>query len=134
MTYANKADKPKNTKPLFTGTQIVQLYTGYRKQAPRGFIYKLTGFGSQTDVQNRIEQDIQATLKNVWNEYNKSKAPKEQQEQEPQTEEPTEEPIQQEPQTEEPTAHKQRVRIEEKEEHTLKILLELEEQEPQKNI
>lgn len=85
-------------------------------------------------MQNRIEQDLQNTLKNVWNEYHKSKAPKEQQEQEPQQEQPTEELIQQEPQTEEPTAHKQRVRIDDKEEHTLKILLELEEQEPKKNI
>ncbi|MDP2160764.1 MAG: hypothetical protein Q8K02_09800 [Flavobacterium sp.] len=128
--------KPLNPRTLNRYLQELKLYSyiqvvGGNKHR-EGFIYKLTGFGSQTDVQNRIEQDIQATLKNVWNEYHKSKAPKEQQEQEPQQEQPTEEPIQQEPQTEEPTVHKQRVRIDEKEEHTLKILLELEEQEPQK--
>lgn len=128
--------KPLNPRTLNRYLQELKLYSyiqviGGNKHR-EGFIYKLTSFGSQTDVQNRIEQDLQATLKNVWNEYNKSKAPKEQQEQEPQQEQPTEEPIQQEPQTEKRTAHKQRVRIDEKEEHTLKILLELEEQEPQK--
>ncbi len=122
--------KPINPRTLNRYLQELKLYSyiqvvGGNKHR-EGFIYKLTGFGSQTDIQNRIEQDMQATLKNVWNEYHKSKAPKEQQQQ------PTEEPIQQEPQTEEPTAHKQRVRIDDKEEHTLKILLELEEQEPQK--
>jgi predicted transcriptional regulator YdeE len=58
-----------------------------------GFIYKLTGFGSQTDIQNRIEQDIQATLKNVWNEYNKENnytASEEQEQEPPPTEEPQE--------------------------------------------
>lgn len=123
--------KPLNPRTLNRYLQELKLYSyiqvvGGNKHR-EGFIYKLTNFGSQTDVQNRIEQDIQTTLKNVWDEYNKSKAPKEQQKQEPQKEQPTEEPIQQEP-----TAHKQRVRIEEKEEHTLKILLTLEEQEPQK--
>lgn len=36
-----------------------------------GFIYKLTNFGNQTDVQSRIEKDLQATLKIIWNEYKK---------------------------------------------------------------
>ena len=36
-----------------------------------GFIYKLTNFGNQTDTQNKIEQALQNTLKNVWSEYNK---------------------------------------------------------------
>jgi DNA-binding HxlR family transcriptional regulator len=36
-----------------------------------GFIYKLTQFGNQNDTQSRIEQSLQATLKEVWNEYNK---------------------------------------------------------------
>ena len=94
-----------------------------------GFIYKLTGFGSQKDIQNRIEQDIQATLKNVWQAYNK----------EPQQEEPNEEP--QEPtqtesdntQEEKPTffdRNYKRIRINEKEEYTLKLILELEAKEP----
>jgi DNA-binding HxlR family transcriptional regulator len=36
-----------------------------------GFIYKLTQFGNQSDTKSRIEQSLQATLNNVWNEYNK---------------------------------------------------------------
>jgi DNA-binding HxlR family transcriptional regulator len=36
-----------------------------------GFIYKLTNFGNHTDTQSKIEQDLQATLKTIWNEYNK---------------------------------------------------------------
>jgi hypothetical protein len=40
-----------------------------------GFIYKLTQFGNNTDTQGNIEQSIQATLKAVWNEYNKSSKP-----------------------------------------------------------
>jgi len=40
-----------------------------------GFIYKLTGFGNQTDIQSRIEQDLQATLKTIWNEHNKNSKP-----------------------------------------------------------
>src|SRR5690606_15207795 len=64
-----------------------------------GFIYKLTGFGNQTDIQSRIGQDIQATLKSVWEAYRKEQR-KEQppQGQEPlteQPEEPTQEPQQQ---------------------------------------
>jgi len=51
---------------LFSYIQVV----GGNKHR-EGFIYKLTGFGSQTDIQNRIGQDIQATLKNVWDAYNK---------------------------------------------------------------
>jgi hypothetical protein len=36
-----------------------------------GFIYKLTNFGDQNDIKNRIENDINATIQAVWNEYNK---------------------------------------------------------------
>lgn len=114
-----------------------------------GFIYKLTNFGNQTDTQNKIEQALQSTLKNVWAEYNKlnTKAQSKPVEAKP-------EPIKTEPQklviseaqpikTEqqntsleaEPTTEQQptffepnykRIRINEKEEYTLKILLELE--------
>jgi len=35
-----------------------------------GFIYKLTNFGNQTDIQSRIESDINNTIQSVWNEYN----------------------------------------------------------------
>jgi DNA-binding HxlR family transcriptional regulator len=41
-----------------------------------GFIYKLTDFGNQTDIQSRIETDINSTIQNVWNEYNKQQANK----------------------------------------------------------
>lgn len=116
-----------------------------------GFIYKLTGLGSQTDVQNRIEQDIQATLKNVWEAYNKeqqepSEEPQQEEPKEPQEQEAITEPIQeaeQEPLTEQPTTDNtqeekptffdrnyKRIRINEKEEYTYKLILELEAKEP----
>lgn len=102
-----------------------------------GFIYKLTDFGNQKDVQSRIEQDIQATLKNVWEAYHKEQSGQAPQEPttEPQPEEnkePEQEPSEEPQQEPEPTKEKQRVRINDKEEHTLKILLELEAQEPQR--
>ena len=37
-----------------------------------GFTYKLTQFGNQTDVQNRIEQDLKNTLEKIKAEYSKS--------------------------------------------------------------
>ncbi|MFR8223963.1 MAG: hypothetical protein ACLU9X_04640 [Alistipes shahii] len=40
-----------------------------------GFIYKLTDFGNQKEVQGRIEQEMQATLKDVWNAYRKEQNP-----------------------------------------------------------
>lgn len=52
---------------LFSYIQVV----GGNKNR-EGFIYKLTNLGNQTDTQSKIEQNLQATLKNVWNEYNKS--------------------------------------------------------------
>ena len=102
-----------------------------------GFIYKLTDFGNQKDVQSRIEQDIQATLKNVWNAYNNEQNPEPTTEPQPEEntapeQEPTTEPSEEPQQEPEPTKEKQRVRINDKEEHTLKILLELEAQEPQR--
>jgi DNA-binding HxlR family transcriptional regulator len=36
-----------------------------------GFIYKITQFGNQTDVQNRIEKDLNTTLEKVKKEYEK---------------------------------------------------------------
>lgn len=42
-----------------------------------GFIYKLTNFGNQTNVQSKIETDLQATLKKVWAEYELQNASKE---------------------------------------------------------
>jgi hypothetical protein len=109
-----------------------------------GFIYKLTQFGNQSDTQSKIEQSLQATLKEVWNEYNKSKAPKQEQSQpqevkEQEEQEPTPEAINEElqnteaeantEQEQEPTffePHYKRIRINEKEEYTFKLILELE--------
>jgi len=87
--------KPINPRTLNRYLQELKLYSyiqviGGNKHR-EGFIYKLTDFGNQKDVQSRIEQDIQATLKNVWNAYNE-----EQNGQAPQ--EPTEEPQQEQEQ------------------------------------
>lgn len=94
-----------------------------------GFIYKLTDFGNQTEVQSRIEQEIQATLKSVWEAYRK--------EQGTATLPPEQEPIGEEPETknaepseEPPQKPSKRKRINDKEEHTFKLLLELEAQSP----
>jgi DNA-binding HxlR family transcriptional regulator len=51
---------------LFSYIQV----TGGNKHR-EGFIYKLTSFGNHSDTQSKIEQSLQATLKNVWNEYHK---------------------------------------------------------------
>jgi len=37
-----------------------------------GFIYKLTNFGNQTDIQNRIEQDLKNTLELIKKEHTKT--------------------------------------------------------------
>jgi DNA-binding HxlR family transcriptional regulator len=36
-----------------------------------GFVYKITEFGNQTDVQNRIENALNSNLENIKNEYEK---------------------------------------------------------------
>lgn len=94
-----------------------------------GFIYKLTNFGNQTDIQSKIEQDLQATLKNIWNEYNKQNGKEKSKAVEVKTESKPE-PINTEPQNTTTKAERKitRVRIDEKEKHTLKLLLELEAQ------
>jgi len=91
-----------------------------------GFIYKLTGFDKTNGVQCSIEADLQSTMQKIWNEYNKGKAPKEEQ---PQQEVKQQEPITE--QEKQPTffePHYKRIRINEKEEYTYKHLLELEAQ------
>jgi hypothetical protein len=121
----------------------VQIAGGNKNR--EGFIYKLSGFSNQSDTQNKIEQSIAATLKAVWNEYNKQEQ-KEPTEQEPTPEpepiseaEPIKEPEQETGKTEtekeekEPAffdKHYKRIRINEKEEYTYKHILELEEQQP----
>ena len=109
-----------------------------------GFIYKLTDFNKQSNLKSSIEADLQATLKNVWNAYNSEKnnntKPDKLTEEQEQEQAPTPEPMNTEPQklvvsqaeltntpAETDRKHK-RIRIDEKEEHTLKLLLELEAQ------
>lgn len=116
----------------------VQIAGGNRHRG--GFIYKLTNFGNHTDTQSKIEQALQQTLKNVWNEYHKhnGKQKKNPEKINPPAENPQAEPTKQEPTPEplnktgksEPTENPnyKRIRINEKEEHTLKLLLELEAQ------
>lgn len=106
-----------------------------------GFIYKLTNFGNHTDKQSKIEQSIATTLKAVWEAYNKEQKQTEHKAEnlqaEPTEQIPTPEPIkepeqetekqeEEPPQYADPNHQRKRVRIEEKEEHTLKLLLELE--------
>lgn len=67
--------KPLNPRTLNRYLQELKLYSyiqviGGNKHR-EGFIYKLTNFGNQNDVQSRIEKELQTTLKNVWNAYNK---------------------------------------------------------------
>jgi len=101
-----------------------------------GFIYKLTNFGNQSDTKNKIGQSLQDTLKNVWTAYNEEKNITTKSEELNQT------PILNEQVTPEPITKpigskskppkrldKHRVRIQEKEKHTLKLLIEMEETE-----
>jgi hypothetical protein len=127
---------------LFSYIQI----TGGNKHRG-GFIYKLTGFDKTNAVQSSIEADLQNTMQKIWNEYNKDKEPKkEPPQQEVKQQEPTAEQLQetapikdvepiteqQEPTTEQPKQptffepHYKRLRINDKEEHTYKIILQLE--------
>ena len=39
-----------------------------------GFIYKLTNFDKQNNLQTNIETDLQATIKKIWEAYNKENA------------------------------------------------------------
>lgn len=93
--------KPINPRTLNRYLQELKLFSyiqvaGGNKHR-EGFIYKLTDLGSQKDVQSRIGQDIQATLKNVWEAYHKEQGnepdaePIKEKQKEPTTE-PSEEP------------------------------------------
>lgn len=55
---------------LFSYIQV----TGGNKYR-EGFIYKLTNFGDQTDIQSRIEVDINNTIQAVWSMYEKETKP-----------------------------------------------------------
>jgi DNA-binding HxlR family transcriptional regulator len=100
-----------------------------------GFIYKLTNFGNHSDKQSKIEQSITATLKAVWNEYNKERSEENQSQKQEEKAEPIAEPEpekqQEEPPKEQPEKSK-RVRITDHYKHTLKLLLEMEAKEPKR--
>ena len=64
-----------NPRTLNRYLQELKLYsyikvTGGNKHR-EGFIYKITGFGNQTDVQNRIEKELRNTLKKIKEAYGK---------------------------------------------------------------
>jgi DNA-binding HxlR family transcriptional regulator len=96
-----------------------------------GFIYKLTGFDKTNGIQCNIEADLQSTMQKIWEAYN-SQNKKEDSKQEtvtPPAIQPTAEATTDLKQEAAPTffePHYKRIRINEKEEHTFKILLELE--------
>jgi DNA-binding HxlR family transcriptional regulator len=50
----------------------VQVAGGNKHRA--GFIYKLTNFDKQNNLQTNIEADLQTTLKKIWEAYNKENA------------------------------------------------------------
>jgi len=92
-----------------------------------GFIYKLTNFDKQSNVKGSIEADLQSTMQKIWKAY---KQQTEKPKAESKAETPTEpqEPINTE-QEQQPTFFERnykRIRINEKEEHTYKLILELE--------
>ena len=95
-----------------------------------GYIYKITNLDEDNSLNIGIENALKATLKEVWNTYGnqQQKDTKPKIETQPQKEEKneTEETA---PPIEQKTKRK---RIEEKEEHTFKLLLELEAQQPQR--
>jgi uncharacterized protein YdiU (UPF0061 family) len=108
---------------LFNYIQI----TGGNKYR-EGYRYKITNLNEDNGLNIGIEKALQATLKNVWNAYGNTKAETETEAQ-PENENINPQPAPINPPTEQRTKRK---RIEEKEEHTLKILLELEAEQPQR--
>jgi len=106
-----------------------------------GYQYKITNMGEDNGLNKSIENTLQATLKTVWNAYNNQKSntkpdtkteeqPQEQEQEQQQT--PEQDNEQDNEQEAEPTffePHYKRIRINEKEEYTLKVITELETQE-----
>lgn len=117
-----------NELKLFNYLQI----TGGNKHR-EGFIYKLTDINELTELQNGIEQSLKQTLENIQAEQPKPSKEKQQRTEEPEQkpkEEKTEPP---KAEQEEPTFFEKnykRKRINEKEAYTLKMILKLEAEEP----
>jgi hypothetical protein len=84
-----------------------------------GYRYKITDFDSENALNNSIETALKSTLKSVWHTHENGKP-------ETETNEQKQEKEQEQPEQE--TQPAKRIRINEKEEYTLKILLERETQ------
>ncbi len=89
-----------------------------------GFIYKLTNFGDQTDIKSRIENDINNTIQAVWNAYGNTTT-----DTDTKTQTLQQEQILIPEQQTKLELNNKRIRINEKEEYTMKIILELEAEE-----
>lgn len=89
-----------------------------------GYIYKLTGITELAELQKDIETDLKNTLEKIYTSYHQSTGQENQKTELPNIKPENITPAAQE--TAEPDQKHKRVRIDEKEEHTLKLLLELE--------
>lgn len=97
-----------------------------------GFIYKLTNFDKQSNLKSSIETDLKNTMQKIWETYKQqNEKPKEENKEEIITEETEQTTEEKEEDT--PTffeKHYKRKRINDKEEHTYKLILELEAEQP----
>ncbi len=94
-----------------------------------GYIYKLTHLKELTELQTKIETDLKNTLEKIKAEYAKQNDKEQKENNEPKKINPQAEPLKENPASPkyaDPDRQPKRIRIEEKEEHTLKLLLELE--------
>jgi DNA-binding HxlR family transcriptional regulator len=121
--------------------QYIQVSGGNKYR--EGYQYKITNMGENNTLNNNIERALQANLQQIKAEHEKQangnvKPETETEQEQPETETQPENTITENitqqlvpinPQAEQRTKRK---RIEEKEEHTLKILLELEAEHPQR--
>jgi len=116
-----------NELKLYSYVQVV----GGNKHR-EGFIYKLTDISELTELQNGIEASLKNTMEAIKSKSQKPTEPKtetKKNETEPKKEqkEPLKtQPIEPKKTTEKPKKEKSRIRINDKEKHTLKLLLEFE--------
>jgi DNA-binding HxlR family transcriptional regulator len=89
-----------------------------------GFIYKLTELDNQNNVQSNIEKDLQETLKNIWTIYNNEKVNEEEVLKVDEVDKIEVKKVD-EVNSIEPNKSIKRKRIEDKEKHTLQLLIEL---------
>jgi len=145
--------KPLHPRTLNNYLQELKLFSYIQvaggNQHRGGFIYKLTNFDKQNNLKSSIEADLQSTMQKIWAAYSKENAKAETENKNEVSNEAVEskeeintekinieeiqtpvilENIEQEATPTFLEKGYKRVRIEDKEEHTLKILLELETQ------